>query len=53
MSHCGYALLGHPGNGNRGCWQEAMRKREEDHDGKQAGSLHVIVVANGKTERDS
>jgi len=41
MSHCGYAFLNHPGNGNRGCWQEAMSKREENHDGKQAGSLSV------------
>jgi hypothetical protein len=29
MSHCGYALLNHLGNGNRGCWQEAMSKRGE------------------------
>jgi hypothetical protein len=29
-----------------------MSKREENHDGKQAGSLNVILVANCKTERD-
>jgi hypothetical protein len=43
MSRCGYALLNHPGNGNRGCWQEAMSKREENHDGKQAGALCAVV----------
>jgi hypothetical protein len=28
MFRCGYALLNHPGKGKRGCWQQAMRKRE-------------------------
>jgi hypothetical protein len=50
MSHCGYALLNQPGNGNRGCWQEAMSKREENQDGKQAGSLNVMLVANGQMD---
>src|SRR5260221_6907022 len=54
LSHCGCALQNQPGNGKCGCWQEAMSKREENHDGKQAGSLilfnKLIRVISSQSE---